>query len=206
MAILNKLACIPSEDECTILSSFAETFEIWQPKLDPGATPQELYLLNVDTRMVVCINSDYKDVQFKFECLYLVVHQKQAGDYVFNGSIISHAKTWDKVQVILRVEWERDALPGEVPVSYDQVLQVRGKLGDVPADAPACISMVGVLFSDDGGSGLIYLDDDFPLSLGYTEDSQQIEQFLSQSINVAVDEVAVIRDQVKRWAHIPSLV
>lgn len=200
MAILNRLACLPSEAECYTLSQIQGVFEIWQPRLVPGASPQEFFLLNRDSDIAIRICSDYRDVQFKFECLYLKVYQQSIDDIVPDGTQIGLTKC-QKAKVVLRAEWERPALPGEVPPHYEQIVQVRGEINTIPADVPACISMVGVLlFGEDGlKQGLVYLDDDFPLSLGYVEDTANIIQFLSQSTVLAIDEVEEIRIQLWNW-------
>lgn len=201
MAVLNRLACIPSGEECSILTDIQGTFEVWQPKSIPGATTQRLYFVNVDSRLVVCIRSDCRDVRFKFECLYLTVFRTQADDSTFSGERIAVAKNLQEAKVVLRAEWERPALRGEVPPHYEQVVQVRGELNDIPSGAPACISMVGVLFIgiDGGSQWLVSLSDDFPLSLRYSENAKEIRQFLSKCSAVAVDEVAGIRSRLSDW-------
>lgn len=193
MAILNRLAILPTEQECSILSQVQGVFEIWQPKMIPGAVPQEIFLLNRISHIAICIRSDYKDVRFKFECLYLTVCQKTEDKICIDSKI--GVANLEGVKVILRAEWERSSFPGEVPPHYEQIVQVRGSLGNIPKDAPACISVVGILLIGENGinQGLIYLDDDFPLLISYVKDAENINQFILQSSLVELTEVARIR-------------
>lgn len=194
MAILNRVVCLPSDTECSILARTQGVFEIWQPQLVLGATPRELLLLNRQSHTLVRICSDYKDVHFKFECLYLKVCQQDAGDKSIGGTRIG-VVTWRQAKAVLRAEWERPALNGEVPSHYEQIVQARGDISTIPPEAAACISMIGVLFlgKDKLEHGLVYLDDEFPLSLAYVDDIETIREVVSQATVVAVDELQGIR-------------
>lgn len=202
MAILNRLLCLPSPVECSTLCQLQGVFEIWQPSLLPGASTQELFLLNRSSDIAIRICSDYRDVQFKFECLYLKVYQQPVGDIVSTGTQIGQIKC-QKVKIVLRAEWERPVLPGEVPPNYERIIQVRGEITTIPAEVPAYISMVGILlFGEDNlKQSLICLDDNFPLLVSYVEDAENIIQFLSQSSVIAIDEVKKIRDKLWDWRN-----
>jgi hypothetical protein len=199
MAILNRLSCIPLEDECETLSGIKGTFEIWRQKLlFPEDVVQEFYLVDMDSRIAICICSDYWDVKFKFECLYLTVSQKLADESAFGGErIIDSIKDFQQAKAVFRAEWESPALPSGLSSNNEHVVQVRGELNDVPDDVSACVSMVGVLLvgADGESQGLVYLDDDFPLLLSYIEDPKAIEKFISQSSVVEIDDIAEIRNQ-----------
>lgn len=200
MAILNRIALIPSAEECSLLTQIKGTFELWEPELVAGASPQNLTLCGVASDLGICISSDYRDVRFKFECLYMKVSQQSPNGNVSKGRKLV-LSTWQRAKVVLRAEWERLAANSEVPTNYDQIIQVRGEISKVPFGVSACISMVGILFygESDLVVGLVYLDDEFPLSITYVEDPQVIEAFISESTVIPVDEIGKLRQELSDW-------
>lgn len=62
-----------------------------------------------------------------------------------------------------------------------------------------CLSWVGLLFgSPESFEGLLYLDD-FPMSIGFTMDRQQIEAFLSRSRVIKHTHVMRWIQQLSGW-------
>jgi hypothetical protein len=201
MAILNKISCIPSEAECVLLSNISGLLEVWQPKLVPGARPQKVLLKQSDSNQIITVYSDYSDVRFKFECLYLKISNTLEKQIPSDGTKVGNVQMVDKIKMIIRTEWERAALPNEVPSHYDQIVQVRGPIDDVPKESPACVAIVGILFEakDSSPTGMLYLDEDFPLAISFTDDSDKIREYLVDTISISPADSNIIRNQTKNW-------
>ena len=100
---------------------------------------------------------------------------------------------WDTVRCIFRFEWQRPAVPGEVPIDWEQITRERGERKKIPGTASAvCVSMVGIAFGnavrDQPIAAIVSDDDNSPGTLRICEKSEEIAAAIDGAELVSADE------------------
>jgi hypothetical protein len=132
----------------------------------PGSvgSPTRLFLTSSNNASVA-LAADYQDVVFKFECIGIMIAPSAPPEE--GGDELLVVQESQRTSCLLRFEWERPAQQGEVPTNMEQIVRTRGKRSQIVASATAiCVSMVGVIFHDEGEqTAAIVLSDDEPGTL-----------------------------------------
>lgn len=188
MAILRQVAFVPSEDECQSLADLRSPFEVWQLPRSYGNLPQICFLRDGKGKWF-SINSKCEDVEFKFECVGLAIQplHEMPDDLAHASRTVLQP---EELMAVFRAEWLRPVASDPGDDDWRRVTQDLSAVENLPTQRlTGCLSWAGLLFgSPQSFAGLIYLDD-FPLSIGFTSDSQQIESFLSKSRAITCTKV-----------------
>ncbi|RBP75699.1 hypothetical protein [Marinobacter nauticus] len=177
MAILMKKANLLSDQQVQLLNGMEGRVDVYFTPLVPGAFPSEVVFVNNASRISASL--DYEDLDFKFEYFFFQIRP-------FYGELGKKVESTEVkvVRCILRCEWKHKEQGGKVTFG-------RGKVEDVPDNAMACCSDVGLLMvSADGSRVLIYSDDNFPLSVGVTKEDDFINGYLNSCDVIGVDHVS----------------
>jgi len=199
MAVLRRVAAIPSQDEVRRYERLHSGFDVYFPSLVRGATVQKVKLSPHDGSSSIIIGSDYFDIAFKFEGFTLTTRGRSWDQ---EEGPVAHriaAPGLDGIFVLLTATWERPARLGEVPSHYDAVVQESGQLGDVPPESPACYAMIGLSFADSAGTPrlTIELDQDDPLTVNVRAGASS---YPTNKINrVDLSEVARLAEELRDW-------
>jgi hypothetical protein len=148
--------------------------------------------LKADSDVSVSLSVDYHDVVFKFECFNLVVDESLPASFA-TAHQIAVISGWDTVKCIFPFEWQRSAVPGEVPVDWEQITRERGKRKKIPGTASAvCVSMIGIVFwnavRDQPIAAIVSDDDNTPCSLRICEKPEEIAAAIDGAELVSADE------------------
>jgi len=181
---------LPNKEGFSYLGDIHGGVRLLQPSnLIGGAT--EL-LLVTENDFSVRLFVDYTDVVFKFECFSLMVDVSPAVTWL-NAEEVAILSKWNAVKCLFRFEWERPALPGEVPEHWEQVVRHRGKRpGALDQITAICVSMVGVVFlnsAQDSTITSILIDDSDPATLRLCRIRDEIETFMAECECVELEKV-----------------
>jgi hypothetical protein len=141
----------------------------------------------------VSLSVDYHDVVFKFECFSIVADASPRASFS-DAHQITLITEWHTIKCLFCFEWERPALPGEVPPHFEQITRKRGTREKISSDASAvCVSMIGIAFwnvvQDKAIAAIVSDDDNDPGTMRICEKPEEIEVTISESEKVSVDEV-----------------
>src|SRR5262245_11711191 len=142
--MVNSTLFIPKEEDLACLKGIHGSAQLLRPPLEHGTFGEVLIVSN--NGHAACIESDYGDVRFKFECFYLNVFSCGL-DSSRQRREICTLHDWNSIKCLFRSEYERPARDGEVPRSWEQIVRRRGKKKDVPDEAIAIgCALVGIVF------------------------------------------------------------
>jgi hypothetical protein len=112
-------------------------------------------LMRQEANEWVSLSWDYVDVEFKFEIYCLSIDSPKvvvAEDLVSIEELPRHSS----IRLLTKTEWVRPAHGGEVPESFEQVLEESGLMSSIPDSATAIGTVLyGVIFDDSNGQPLL---------------------------------------------------
>lgn len=120
------------------------------------------------------ISWDYFDVEFKFEIYGVSVdHLKDSDVGLIEAGVI---QSFSQIKFLLRTEWIRPAKSGEVPNSFEKIIEEGGLLSQVPDTATSVATVLyGMIFSGHAEDVMmITIDDAASYSLKSSTDPVEI--------------------------------
>jgi hypothetical protein len=198
--MVTALACIPDDDGFAALNRLHGSIQVLHRHAS-SSTPTRIALVN-ESNYVVLLRVDFRDVVFKFECFGLMPNAIPFVPWP-SASELGRIEGWDTIKCLFRFEWEREAVPGEVPSHFEQIKRRRGKRGDVDSNARAiCISMIGIVFWNtpaDFSVAMIFSHDDDPSALRVSTTGEEIAAFMSECECVDIRSVAHWVSEFSDW-------
>jgi len=183
---------LPDKGTMDALARLSGPVAVFRPKRLIGGLTQ--LSLRARNEIGVKLAVDYNDVTFKFELFNLVAREESAlqEDQITRVATIFE---WDVISCLFRFEWQRPALPGEISPGSTPTRRGRGQRRDVPPTANALgVSMVGIAFwscrSDSAVAAIVSDDDNVPCALRLCQEPQEIQEAMSGTERVYLDEVA----------------
>ena len=159
-------------------------------RADRDPAQESIYIRDAEGEWL-SLSWDYVDVEFKFE-IYRAAIEKL-------GALTSDAVTpvgvipdFVSMGFLLRSEWLRPALPGEVPADYKQVVEERGRALSVSVAATAVGTVLhGIVFEGPGRHPLLALtvDDVGSYSMKVTVEPTVMRTILDQCDRLSLKEV-----------------
>lgn len=196
MAILKRVALLPSGDECELAKLLSAAIEIRQSAPLYGNAPDRCYVLLRDgSWLLVRVRS--KDVQFKFECLSLHI-EKIAGPDPHTVPVARDVEIELQPLLLFRSEWHRTA----AVLSDDawKAICADPPIESVPLpNLPGCLMWWGVVLHDTSGNEYMICLDDFPLSIRVISDAAEIAEGRSRSREVPLDCLLSWRTSLSGW-------
>lgn len=204
MAMVKSEMFIPKEDNLACLEQIHGHARVLRRFPEQGVLNQ--ILIVSDDGYAACIDSVYGDVEFKFECFSLNVS---------SCALISWGETreicklgdWDLVKCLFRFEYRGLVANEGVSSSRKQVIQKRGKQGDVFEEATAIgCAFVGIVFwnSVNQCPDLLVANDDIaddPTSLQVSKEMRTIESFMNTCEVVNLEDVLGWTKKVHAWLN-----
>ncbi len=191
---------LPHDNSFSCFRRLHGAIQVMQPSVLIGG-PTELLLVaddNFSLRIVV----DYNDVAFKFECFGLEAEVASQTSGV-NNREVTKLQGWQSIKCMFRFEWERPALPGEMPAHWEQIVRRRGKRQDVSDTATDIgLSMVGIIFwnaAENLPVALILSDDNDPTTLRICIKQDEMTELMSECECVDLDEVPLWIKELDNW-------
>ncbi|MBL0040603.1 MAG: hypothetical protein KA505_08700 [Xanthomonadales bacterium] len=173
--------------------------------MDPSNEPPlgVLHLRSVHGK-VATASWDFADVEFRFEVYFVRVESAENLDVSALNSL-SKVPVLGILEYLFRAEWLRPAAPGEVPEHFEQVIEGRGSLANVPASATAVgIAFAGVVFRSEASDECVGLciDDVNNYSLRIVNGVQVDDELLAGFDRVPLSE---LKAWLEKWSyHGPS--
>jgi hypothetical protein len=142
---------------------------------------------------------DYVDVQFKFE-MYVASPEERSAAATSGWSLVGRVATPARICFLARAEWIRPAIPGEVPETYEQIIEEAGRVDSVPKMATiAGLGLRGVALMNDTGdlpASIIGIDDSVGYSLQWLSDRSSVEAYSADCHVVDLDALRAIRRSI----------
>ncbi|OQW62896.1 MAG: hypothetical protein BVN28_04895 [Nitrospira sp. ST-bin4] len=206
MAMVKSALFIPNEDDLVCLGRIHGQARVFQQRFEQEVLNRVLnrVLIVADDGNAVCIASDYGDVEFKFECFSLKVFPSTLDSWNATSEICQFGN-WHSIKCLFRFEYLRPATSGEIPSSWEQIVQKRGKQSEVSGDATAIgCALVGIVFWNSVSrcpAMLVANDDnaDDPTALQVRQEQKTIELFMSTCEVVNLEEVPSWTREVRAW-------
>jgi hypothetical protein len=177
-------------------------FPVDEIRIDPDAQTVwgsvEAKSLEAAGRVFV-LSWDYVDVQFKFE-MYVTSLDERDSELSGSWKTVATMAPAARIRFLVRAEWIRPAMPGEVPDAYEQVIEEGGRLDAAPASASVGgLGLRGIVLM--GGSeyqpvGVIGIDDSHGYSLQWLSDRAAIDAYLSDCHVYDLDALRAFRKRV----------
>ncbi|MBB3228837.1 hypothetical protein FHW69_003482 [Luteibacter sp. Sphag1AF] len=163
---------LPSAQSLSHISAIRPGAYFFDRKSDPKWSaiyfPQE-------NGLWLSLSWDYFDVEFKFEIYGMSVGQLKGSGISLNEAGVIH--DFSQIKFLLRTEWTRPTKPGEVPDSFEEIIEENGQLSQVPDTAASvATSLYGVIFSGhtEDPPMMITIDDAASYSLKSSTDPLEI--------------------------------
>jgi hypothetical protein len=190
MAILKVARHMPSRDTLIALSSVHGTVRVLRSKNLHGA--HSAYVLHTLINQPVRCIVEFADVTFKFEIFSLVAEAK-LDIQVSNYEECFVIKDSADLVCLFRFEWQRPALPGEIPGHYIQEIIERGTRSSIPRTATHLgVSLVGILFQKSISKNDIFAiatSDDMPATLRHLVHCDDFRKMHDECELVALSDV-----------------
>ena len=198
MVAVKVSAFLPSEEEFKSLARLRPPTRA-MTLIGPAGGIERLFL-EADNSLVLELAIDYNSVAFKFECFGLRVKECVYPPAPTNIERRMPAH-WTSLHCLFRFEWERNAIPGEVPSHWEQFIRRRGTRNAIDAVVTAiCVSMVGLLFIEDGEPiAVVTNSDEDPATLRLCFDASSITGVTDECESVDVEKIKNWIDDLKRW-------
>jgi hypothetical protein len=189
------VAFVPNAQSLSVLAELCQPIGVLRQEKPIGG-PSRLWLCAPDATRVILKLTDHT-VVFKFEVFELIA-EPWAKEADLQFVQIGQVSGWDTIKCLFRFEWLRPAEPGELSISYEQVVGDRGRREDIPTTALCvAVSMVGLGFWSTRNAGtpiaLILSDDDDPAAFRLLDKPAEMAVVLSDCVSVSIGAV-------KQWS------
>ena len=207
MAMVNSAIFLPAEDDLAglrQLQGHARVLRRWFESEVLNRTPNQV-LIAADDGAAVRIDSDYGDVEFKFECFFLKVYPCTPDSWGETLELCEFGG-WNSVKCLFRFEYERPAAKGEVPSTSVQVVRKLAKKSEVPEEATAIgCALVGIVFWNGLDRFPVLLvangdiDADDPTAIQVSKEQVPIESFMNSCDSINLEDVPKWIAEVRGW-------
>ncbi|MFY4727542.1 hypothetical protein [Nitrospira sp. BLG_2] len=205
--MVNSAVFLPADDDLACLGRIHGKARVLRQHFEQEVLNRTLnqVLIVADDGTAVCIDSDYGDVQFKFECFFLKVFSCAPDSW---GETLEICKVgeWHSVKCLFRFEYERPAAEGEVPSSWVQVVRRLAKRNELPEEATAIgCALVGIVFWNSVKRFPILLvangdiDGDDPTAIQVSQEREMIELFMESCESINLEDVPKWAAEVRSW-------
>lgn len=198
MAVLRQVAFLPGPGEAAILAALEGPARMLQlPRLH-GNLPMHCYL---ESGMGVwhVVKGASRDLAYKHEALGLTISvipasPAQAADW-------THFRCEStEVAILFRAEWWKGDPDNEIGDIWEKVTANLAAVDEVPTRSlMGALCWVGLLLGDRGSpSGALYADS-MPLSVGFTDNREQIRELIRDCRVVRARDLRHWMGQLKGW-------
>jgi len=199
MAILRQIALLPRLQEIAALKLLRGRIEVRQEPPIYGNLPTSLELRCGDGS--VLISSSAREVVYKFECISLraatLPHDAERGSIPLKAALSPST-----VEAVFRADWLKPLSEegADATSAWSKVTMNLAAVESLPTKLlSGCLTLTGLLFLESKRPiGLVYLDD-FPLSVGFTQDPEEIARYLENGRVVHVGDIATWSGSLVGW-------
>jgi hypothetical protein len=185
---------LPDDMELSFLRQIHHPIVISRPEKRIGGL--STIVLEQPGAQSFCLRVTAHTVAFKFEVFRLRV-EPWTGQVDRKLIEMSRIVEFDSLKCLLRFEWVRPALQGEIPAHFEQIVGERGRRQDIRSSATkVAASMVGLAFykaKSNLPTTVILNSDDDPVTLRVLDKTNDIEQAIS-------DCEALRTAEIEQWA------
>lgn len=191
---------LPADDMLVRIASFP----VDEIRIDPDAQTVwgsvEVKSSEAPGRVFV-LSWDYVDVQFKFE-MYVTSLDERTSELSGGWKTVATMAPAARILFLVRAEWIRPAMSGEVPDAYEQVIEEGGRLDVAPASAiVGGLGLRGIMLMGDTTDqrvGVIGIDDGHGYSLQWLSEHAAIDAYLSDCHVYDLDALRAFRERLSR--------